>query len=54
MLVPGVVSDSLGNLFGFAVSAWKEKSAEADVINPPVQPNHQNKAEKSEPRLDPI
>ena len=54
MPVSGRISDSLGNLFGLAVAMWQEKSSEADVVNAPVPPNHQNETNKSEPGLDPI
>ena len=40
MFVSGLGSDSLGNLFGLAVSTGHKKSHETDVKDTPVPPNH--------------
>ena len=54
MFVSGLGSDSLGNLFGLAVSTWHKKSPETNVKDTPVPPDHQNETEKGDSRLDPI
>lgn len=54
MFVPGIVPDSLGDLFGFGVPTRQEKSAKAYVVNAPVPPDYQREAEESKSCLDPI
>ena len=54
MFVSGLGSDSLGHLFGLAVSPWHQKSPETNVKDAPVPPDHQSETEKSNSRLDPI